>query len=423
MQRMGGGVAILPSAPVSIRSNDVEYRYRQDSDFYYLTGFPEPDALCLLAPEHPSERFVLFVRSRDRDKEVWTGKRFGVEGAREAFGPDAVYPIDKVEEVLPAFLEKVERVYLGRCRDERLGRRLLDLIDRSRSARARTGTGPTALIDLGEILHDLRLFKAPEEISLMRQAAAVSAAAHLEAMRGARAGMHEYEVEALIEFTFRRLGADGPAYPSIVASGPNATVLHYTANNRRLEAGDLLLIDAGAEYGYYCADITRTYPVSPAFSAEQRDLYEVVLRAQKEALDAVRPGARIEAIHDRAVEALTQGMIDLGLLRGERREIIEREELRPFYMHRTSHWLGMDVHDVGLYRVEGASRPLEAGMVLTVEPGLYLAADNETIDPRFRGLGVRIEDDVLVTDSGHEVLTAAVPKEPSDLEALRREAL
>lgn len=420
MKRMEGGVAIFPSAPISIRSNDVEYRYRQDNDLYYLTGFPEPESVCLLAPDHPSERFVLFVRPRDKDKEVWTGKRLGAEGAKETFGADAAYTIDKLDEVLPGYLEKAEKVYFALSRDERFNQKVLDLIGRCRLMRPRTGTGPTSLIDPGEIVHEMRLFKAAEEIALMRQAIAVATTAHLEAMRKARAGMHEYEIEALLEFTFRRLGAEGPAYPSVVASGVNVAILHYTSNNCQFRSGDLLLIDAGAEYGGYCADITRTFPIAPTFSSPQREVYELVLHAQKEGIVMVRPGVRFDDVHRRAVEILTRGMIDLGLLKGDPQEAIEKEEYRHFYLHRTSHWLGMDVHDVGRYKVDGASRMLEPGIVLTVEPGIYIAEESEGIDPHFRGLGVRIEDDVLVTPTGHEVLSAAVPKEIGEIEALRR---
>jgi Xaa-Pro aminopeptidase len=419
MKRMGGGVAIFPNAPISIRSNDVEYRYRQDNDLYYLTGFPEPESVCLLAPDHPSERFVLFVRPRDKDKEVWTGKRFGAEGAKEIFGADAAYTIDKLDEVLPGYLEKAEKVYFAMSRDERFNQKVFDLVSRCRLMRPRTGTGPTSLIDPGAIVHEMRLFKAEEEIALMRQAIAAAATAHLEAMQKTRAGMREYEIEALLEFTFRRLGAEGPAYPSIVAAGANAAVLHYISNNCQLQNGDLLLIDAGAEYGAYCADITRTFPIAANFSSPQREVYELVLQAQKEGIAMVQPGVRLDDVHRRVVEILTQGMIDLGIVQGDPQEVGEKEEYRRFYMHRTSHWLGMDVHDVGQYKVDGASRVLEPGMVFTVEPGLYIAEDSEGVDPRFRGLGVRIEDDLLVTPTGHEVLSAAVPKEISDLESLR----
>ncbi len=422
MKQMAGGVAIFPSAPISIRSNDVEYRYRQDNDFYYLTGFPEPESVCLLAPGHPSERFVLFVRPRDKDKEVWTGKRFGAEGAKETFGADAAYTIDKLDEVLPGYVEKAEKVYFATSRDERFNQKIFDLVSRCRMMRPRTGMGPTSLIDPGEIVHEMRFLKADEEIALMRQAIAAAATGHLEAMQKARAGMYEYEVEALLEFTFRRLGAEGPAYPSIVASGANAAILHYISNHCQLQNEHLLLIDAGAEYGGYCADITRTFPIAPNFSSPQREVYEVVLQAQKEGIAMAQPGVRIDDIHKRVVEILTQGMIDLGILKGNPPEIIEKEEHRRFYMHRTSHWLGMDVHDAGRYKIDDTSRMLEPGVVLTVEPGLYIAEESEGIDPRFCGIGVRIEDDVLVTPTGHEVLSSAVPKEIDELEALRRGA-
>jgi Xaa-Pro aminopeptidase len=284
------------------------------------------------------------------------------------------------------------------------------------------GTGPTAVLDPAEFLHEMRMIKAPEELAHMRHAIAISAAAHQAAMCAARPGVHEYEIEALVDYTFRRMGAAGPAYPSIVAGGPNATTLHYITNDRPLDAGDLLLIDAGADVAGYCADITRTFPVTQQFAGPQRAIYELVLQAQLAAIATVRPGIRHEEVHQRAVEVLVDGLLDLRLLSGDRQEILDKDLYRPFYMHRTSHWLGMDVHDVGLYKVTGSSRTLEPGMVMTAEPGIYIAADREDVDPQFRGIGVRIEDDILVTAEGHEVLSAALPKQPADIEALRRQA-
>jgi len=421
-QQMGEGVAIFPAAPLSIRSHDTEYRYRQDNDFYYLTGFPEPESLCLLSPQHGEERFLLFVRPRDKEKEVWTGRRFGVEGAKEFFGADAAYTIDRLSEILSQHLMQTEKVYYALGRDEQMNAKILDLMQRSRMQRQRSGHGPVSLIDPGEILHEMRLFKSEGELGLMHQAIAASTAAHQAAMTHTRPGMHEYEIEALLEFHFRRLGATGPAYPSIVASGANATILHYTANDRQMQETDLLLIDAAAEYGCYCSDVTRTFPVGARFSSAQREVYSLVLAAQKEAIALTRPGVRFDDVHQRATEVLVDGLREFGLLTGETKEIIEKGEHRRFYMHRTSHWLGMDVHDVGKYKLGEESRILQPGMVLTVEPGLYIAEDAEGIDDRYRGIGVRIEDDVLVTENGNEVLTKAIPKEVDDLEALRRRA-
>ena len=419
VKQIGEGVAIFPAAPLSIRSHDTEYRYRQDNDLYYLTGFPEPESVCLLSPQHDKERFILFVRPRDKDKEIWTGKRFGVEGAKEIFGADAAYPIDKLDEVLPEHIAAVEKVYYALGRDERMNAKVLELMNRGRMQRPRSGRGPVSLIDPGEILHEQRLRKSAEEIGLMRRAVTASAAAHHAAMTQTRPGMYEYEIEALLEFHFRRLGAEGPAYPSIVASGANATILHYTLNNQRMQEGALLLIDAAAEYGCYCSDVTRTFPVGARFSPLQRDIYNLVLTAQKQAIAMVCPGVRFDDVHQRATEILVDGLREFGLLKGQTREIIEKGEHRRFYMHRTSHWLGMDVHDVGKYKLDEVSRTLEPGMVLTVEPGIYIAEDAEGVDDRYRGIGVRIEDDVLVTAEGHEVLSAAIPKDVDDIEALR----
>lgn len=421
-EHMGEGVAIFPSSPMSVRSNDTAYRYRQDSDFYYLTGFPEPEALCLLSPQHESERFILFVRPRDKDKEVWTGRRFGAEGAKEVFGADAAYTIDKIDEILPQHLASAEKVYYWFARDERMNAKILDLINRARMMRPRNGRGPMVLIDPGEILHEMRLFKSEGELGLMQRAITASTAAHHAALTHTRPGMYEYEIEALLEAQFRRHGAVGPAYPSIVASGANATILHYIENSRQMREGDLLLIDAAAEYENYCSDVTRTFPVGSRFSPVQKDVYSLVLTAQKEAIAMVRPGARFDDVHQRATEILVDGLKQFGLLTGETKEIIEKGEHRKFYMHRTSHWLGMDVHDVGKYKIGDDSRVLEPGMVLTVEPGIYIAEDAEGVVDQFRGIGVRIEDDVLVTATGQEVLTKAIPKELDEIEAVRKGA-
>jgi Xaa-Pro aminopeptidase len=422
VKQMGEGVAIFPAAPLSIRSHDTEYRYRQDNDLYYLTGFPEPEALCLLSPQHDTERFILFVRPRDKDREVWTGRRFGAERAKEIFAADAAYTIDKLDEILPQHLATAEKVYYALGRNEPMNAKVLDLMNRGRMMRQRSGRGPVSLIDPGEILHELRLRKSAEELELMRQAVAASAAAHQAAVTLTRPGMYEYEIEALLEFHFRRLGATGPAYPSIVASGANATILHYLENNRQMQDGELLLIDAAAEYACYCSDVTRTFPVGACFSPVQRDVYSLVLTAQKQAIDMVRPGVHFSEVHQRATEILVDGLCAFGILSGQTKEIVEKGEHRRFFMHGTSHWLGMDVHDVGKYKIGEESRVLEPGMVLTVEPGVYIAEDAEGVEDRYRGIGVRIEDDVLVTADGHEVLTVAIPKEMGDVEALRRGA-
>jgi Xaa-Pro aminopeptidase len=416
-----GSAAIFPAAPESVRSNDVEYRYRQSNDIYYLTGFREPGAVCLLLPGHPKDEFVLFVRPRDPERETWTGRRAGVEGAMAQYGASVAYPIDEIDQTIPAYLAECERVYYSFGRDEAFNQRVMGWMRGAQQARPRTGAGPTAILDAREALHEMRLHKEPEEIECLRQAIAITADAHVSAMRSARAGMREYEVEALVEYTFRRGGGAGPAYPSIVAAGSNATILHYTTNDCVMGAGDLLLLDAGAEFDGYCADVTRTFPIGPRFEARQRALYEIVLDAQLAAIDMIRPGVKFDEVHQRAVEVLCQGLLELKLLSGELAEIREKELYKPFYMHRTSHWLGLDVHDVGAYKKGADSRVLEPGMVLTVEPGIYVGDMVDDVAADWRGLGVRIEDDVLVTTDGHEVLSAAVPKAVDVLESLRED--
>lgn len=421
MDQLGpDAAALFVAAPVSVRSNDVEYPYRQSNDFLYLTGFVEPEAVALLLPGHPKEEYVLFVRPRDPERETWTGRRAGIEGAVATHAAQAAFPVDKLDEKIGEYVSERERLYYTFGRDAAFNQRVLGWMQQWQMLRPRSGKGPIAVLDPGEIVHEMRLVKGPEEIASMRQAAAISTEAHHAAMRAVRDGMHEYEIEALLDYTFRRLGGSGPAYPSIVAAGVNATILHYTTNDQQLRNEDLLLIDAGAEYGGYCADVTRTFPVGGRFSPAQRAIYDLVLQAQLAAIEVIRAGARVDAPHARAVHVLVDGLLTLGLLQGARDEIIAKELYRPFFMHRTSHWLGMDVHDVGKYKLEDNPRILEPGMVLTVEPGLYFSPDRPTADLRYLGIGVRIEDDVLVTAEGHEVLSAAVAKEPGDVEALRR---
>jgi len=418
MAQIGAAVAILPSAPVAVRSNDVEFIYRQDNDFYYLTGFAEPESVALLAPGHKDGEFVMFVRPRDRERETWTGRRAGVEGAMLEYGADKAYTLDEFDRVLARYLEGVERVYYPLGHNERINARVLELMRSAQAMRPRTGSGPIAMLDPRELIHEARLKKRPEELDAMRRAAAISREAHIEAMRRARGGMMEWEIEAVVDYAFRSRGAAGPSYPSIIASGPNAATLHYIQNDRRMAAGELLLIDAGCEYEFYASDVTRTFPVGARFNAAQRALYSVVLEAQRRGIEAVRPGVHFDDVHDAALRVLVEGMIDLDLIKGPVDDALATAAYRRYYMHRTSHWLGMDVHDVGLYRVSGSSRVLEPSMVLTVEPGIYIAADDESAPEALRGVGIRIEDDVLVTADGHEVLTAAIPKAIGEVEAL-----
>ncbi|HLK85368.1 MAG TPA: aminopeptidase P N-terminal domain-containing protein [Candidatus Binataceae bacterium] len=418
MAQIGAAVAILPSAPIAVRSNDVEFIYRQDNDFYYLTGFAEPESVALLAPGHKDGEFVMLVRPRDRERETWTGRRAGVEGAMLEYGADKAYTLDEFDRVLARYLEGVERVYYPLGHNERINARVLELMRGAQAMRPRTGSGPIAMLDPRELIHEARLKKRPEELDAMRRAAAISREAHIEAMRRARGGMMEWEIEAVVDYAFRSRGASGPSYPSIIASGPNAATLHYIHNDRRMGAGELLLIDAGCEYDFYASDVTRTFPVGARFSEAQRALYSVVLEAQRRGIEAVRPGVRFDDVHEAALRVLVEGMIDLGLIKGPLDDALATSAYRRYYMHRTSHWLGMDVHDVGLYRMGGSSRVLEPSMVLTVEPGIYIAADDDNAPQALRGVGVRIEDDVLVTADGHEVLTATIPKTIEEVEAL-----
>src|SRR5581483_6699722 len=419
MEAIGeGATAILPCAPVALRSGDVEYIYRQDSDFYYLTGFAEPDSVAVFCPGHPDGAFVMFVRPRDKERETWTGKRAGVEGAMVEYGADKAYVIDELEKLLPRYLEKSERIHYPIGRNSGIDEVVLKLMRSSSAMRPRIGSGPYAIIDPREIIHEARIHKEPGELELMRRAAAISAQAHQAAMRKARGGMREWQIEAEIDYTFRSLGAAGPSYPSIVASGPNAAILHHIENRREMKSGELLLIDAGCEFEFYASDITRTFPVGARFNDVQRHLYSIVLEAQLKGIEKAMPGAKFDDPHDAALRVLVDGMRELGLVKGGTDEVIEKGDYRRYYMHRTSHWLGMDVHDVGLYRIKGEPRRLAPGMVLTVEPGLYIDEDCDAAPEHLRGIGIRIEDDVLITETGHEIITSATPKRIEDVEAL-----
>lgn len=420
MKAMGGGVAIIRTNSLAVRSNDTEYPYRPDSTFWYLTGFREPDAVAVLSPGHPEHRFVLFVNPRDPAKETWTGRRAGVEGAMERFGADAAYPLDQIDEILPRYLENEPRIYYAIGRDPAWDARVLQW-RRSVQAKIRQGiSAPDVILDISTIAHEMRLIKSEVEIAKMRRAAEIAAEAHREAMKAVRPGMFEYELQAICEYVFRRRGAQGPSYNPICGSGPNTCILHYNDNDRRIEEGEFVLIDAGCEFDGYASDITRTFPSGGVFSPDQKALYNVVLETQVACVDLVRPGVSFQAIHDLAVRMLTEGMIRLGILEGPVDRAIETESYKRFYMHKTSHWLGMDVHDVGKYKVDGQWRVLQPGMVLTVEPGIYIPAGSEGVDPRWYDMGIRIEDDVLVTDSGPDVLSRDVPKSVAEIEALMR---
>jgi len=422
MAKIGSGTAIFKSAPVSVMHNDVEYAFRQDSDFFYLTGFNEPEAVAVLAPHHEEHRFILFVQPKEREKEVWTGYRTGVEAAKEKFGADEAYPIAELDEKLPQYLEKADRIYYHLGRDRKFNDTILDHWQRLMRTYSKRGTGPFAIESTNPILHAMRQVKSAGELEMMRKAVAISVEAHNHAREFAQPGRYEYEVQAEIEHIFRLRGALGPAYPSIVASGANSCVLHYIENDRQMLDNDLLLIDAGCAYGYYNADITRTFPVGNKFTPEQKILYELVLKAQQDAIAQIQPGNPYNQFHDTAVRVLVEGLMDLGLLAGDIEEIIKEEKYKPFYMHRTGHWLGLDVHDAGAYKHGENWQILQPGHVVTVEPGLYIGPDTEpvegqpAIDECWRGIGIRIEDDVLVTAEGHDVLTDAVPKSVEDME-------
>ncbi len=424
MEKIGNGTAIFRSAPMVVMHNDVEYTYRQDSDFFYLTGFNEPEAVAVLAPHHPEHQFILFVQPKDPEKETWTGYLHGVEGAKEIFAADEAYSIEELDEKLPQYLEKADRIYYHLGRDKTFNTNVLNHWQKLIATFPRRGTGPTALEDTNFILHPLRLLKTAAELDNIRQATAISAQAHNRAREFTKVGHYEYQIQAEIEHTFRLEGGMGPAYPSIVASGANACILHYINNNRQVQENELLLIDAGCAYNYYNGDITRTFPVNGKFTPEQKIIYEIVLEAQLKAIEVVKTGNPYNLFHDTAVRTIVEGLVDLGLLVGDIDEIIKEEKYKPFYMHRTGHWLGLDVHDAGGYKVnEETWQTLQPGHVLTVEPGIYISPDikpaegQPEVPEKWRGIGIRIEDDVLVTATGNEVLTATVPKKVEDIES------
>ncbi len=411
-------IAIVPAAPERTRSRDTLYPYRQDSDFHYLCGFPEPEAVLVLIPGRTQGQFVLFCRERDRERETWDGYRAGPEGACEQYGADDAFPITDMDDILPGLLEGKSKVYSAIGKDKEFDQHLMEWVNSIR-AKARTGAVPPGeFVDLDHLLHENRLFKKPAELKLMRKAAKISAEAHCRAMRASKPGLNEYQLQAEIEHTFAMEGASFPAYTSIVGGGDNACILHYVENNQPLNDGDLVLIDAGCEYQHYAADITRTFPVNGRFNPEQKAIYELVLKAQLAGIEAAQVGNHWDAPHQATVQVITEGLVKLGLLKGSVKKLIAASAYSEFYMHRAGHWLGMDVHDVGDYKVDGEWRLLEPGMVMTIEPGIYIAPDCKKVAKKWRGIGVRIEDDVAITRKGTEVLTAGVPKTVADIEAL-----
>jgi len=415
-------IAILPAAPVYIRNRDVEHVYRQDSDFQYLSGFPEPEAVLVLIPGREHGEYILFCRERDPERELWDGLRAGQEGAIRDYGADDAFPIGDIDDILPGLIEGRERVYYSIGSNQEFDQRLMEWINVIRSKARQGAQPPKEYVALDPLLHDMRLYKSAAEVKVMREAAAISARAHIRAMQASRPGLYEYHLEAELDYEFRKGGAKMPAYGSIVAAGRNACILHYRENDAPLRDGDLVLIDAGCEIDGYASDITRTFPVNGRFSPEQKAIYELVLEANLEAMKYIAPGRHWNEAHEATVRVITAGLVRLGLLQGEVDELIASEAYRTFYMHRAGHWLGMDVHDVGDYKVGGEWRVLEPGMTMTVEPGIYIAPDNDKVARKWRGIGVRIEDDVLVTRSGCEVLTSGVPKSVEEIEALMAEA-
>jgi Xaa-Pro aminopeptidase len=418
LMRMAGddAIVVIPSAPERIRSRDTHYPYRQDSDLWYLCGFAEPEAVLVLIPGRKHGESLLFCRERDPDREGWDGPRVGPEGAVDALGMDDAYPIDDLDEILPGLLEGRSRVYYHFGRDTEFDLKLIGWVNRVRAQMRMGAQPPHEFLELGHLLDEMRLFKDREELRLMQRAADISIEAHQAAMRVARPGIHEYELQAEIERVFRRHDAE-PAYGSIVGAGENGCVLHYRANRAQAQDGALVLVDAGAEYRGYAADITRTFPVNGRFTPAQRALHDLVGAAQRAALAQARPGVPYEAGHVAAVETLTEGLLGLGLLKGTLEKNLAEGHYKRFYRHKTGHWLGLDVHDVGEYRIDGESRLLEPGMVFTIEPGLYVSADDKSVDARWRGIGIRTEDDILVTKDGHVVLTDGLARSADEIEA------
>jgi Xaa-Pro aminopeptidase len=419
-------VAIIPAAREAVRSHDTNYRYRQNSDFFYLTGFEEPEAIAVIAPSR-DKKFTLFVRPRDLDQEIWYGYRAGVEGAKRDYSADEAFTIDQFDAKLTEILDGPRVLYyaFGHT-DAGIDQKIIQQLTMMRESNRRPYEPPTTIIDPSAILHEMRVLKSPEEIEIMQRAADIAAEAHVEVMKSVRPGMMEFEVEAMVEAYFRKAGASGSSYTSIVGAGGNATILHYIDNKDELKDGDLLLLDAGAEYKGYASDITRTFPINGKFTDAQREIYGLVLKTQKSCIDMVRPGVRLEDLKTHSIEVLTEGMVELGLLKGDTKQLIKEKKYMQFYMHNLGHYLGIDVHDAGKYYFKGESRPAEVGMVMTIEPGLYISPDtsripegfNKEIPAKYLGIGVRIEDDVLVTESGARVLTHKVPKEQEEIEAL-----
>jgi Xaa-Pro aminopeptidase len=421
MQAHPNAAFIFPSAEEVLRNPDVHYPFRQETNFFYLSAFEEPESVLVLAPSKGkgSYKTVLFVRKRDVEKEMWEGERYGTEGALSVFGADEAYLIDELEKKLPELLQPAEKTFYRVGTNDHHDRVILAALENVRRSQGRSGKALMPIYDPNEVIGEMRLFKSPEEVEALRKACQITAIAHKAAMKEVRPGMNEFEIEALIDYQFRKNGCARVGYGSIVAGGKNATCLHYRSNNEPLREGDLLLIDAGGEYDYYTSDITRTFPVGRQFSKSQAQIYDLVLKAQKEAIAMSKPGAKLPEIHKHCARVMTDGLLSLGLIEGKLEEIIDKLGFKRFFPHGTSHWLGMDVHDVGLYMKNGEPRALEAGMVYTVEPGLYFQPTDAGVPEAYRHIGIRIEDDILITAGGCENLTKDAPKERAEIEALR----
>jgi Xaa-Pro aminopeptidase len=421
MQKIGSkGIVILTSAPQLKRNGDSDHAYRQHSDLYYLTGFDEPETVAIIAPKRKEGEFILFNRVRDREREIWDGVRAGQDGARKMFGANEAYSFAELEKLLPGLLEGREHIHYAIGMDKGFDKIVLGAMNKMRGKIRNGLMPPVALVDISDTVHEMRLLKSPGEIALLRKAAQISAQAHVRAMRFCKPGVNEYQLEAEIMHEFQRNGARFPAYTCIVGSGANSCILHYIANDQVIKNGDLVLIDAGAEYKNYAADITRTFPANGKFSPEQRQIYDIVLRSQLAGIKMVKAGTLWPKIQEAILEVIVEGLVKVGILKGKVKDLIEKQAYMPFYMHKSGHWLGLDVHDAGSYRIKGKWRNLKPGMVLTVEPGIYISADNKGVDKRWHNIGVRIEDDVLVTAKGNEILSRGVPKTVEEIEALMK---
>ena len=417
MSMMGeDSIAILPGANLVARNSDVDYLFRQDSDFHYLTGFDEQEAVFVLIPGREHGEALLFCRERDPEQEQWHGKITGPERAMQLYGMDDAFPISDIDDILPGLIEGKSRLYYAMGHQQEFDARVISWVNSIASSQHKGSQPPGEFVQLGHLVHELRLFKSKQEVEVMKFAAAITGDAHKRIMREAEPGMYEYELEAELNHAFLRGGARSPAYPSIFGSGNNANILHYIENDDVMKSGELVLVDAGAEYQCYAADVTRTFPVNGKFSKAQKEIYNIVLAAQEAAIEMVKPGNHWNQPHEAVVRIIRQGLLDLNLLEGTLDTIIENETYKKFYMHRTGHWLGLDVHDVGEYRIGEEWRVFEPGMVTTIEPGIYISQDMAGVPSIYRGIGVRIEDNVLVTKTGHEVLTNGIPKTIEDIE-------